>query len=110
MAERSEDIVSSDWSASSSDTKPLTLDDFNRTLEYIYRKRPPEPEYPKQFCDWDKVCEHGIRMGFDSMAGMWLMSSSEMRRAREVGAIWWEDENGNRISSANKVDMAKRKP
>lgn len=67
----------------------MTLADFDRLIDDLYRRPPPPPaeQSPSQSIDWEKVFEHGIRMGYDPSSDMWLMSSSEMRRAREVGAI-----------------------
>ena len=78
-------------------TKPLTFEDLRRALEDTYRKQTPPPEYPKQFLDIEKAREHGIKMGFDPLANTWMMSPSERRRAKEVGAIWTEDKDGNRL-------------
>ena len=77
-----------DFSASSSGapTKPLTFDDLERLLEEL-RRPAPEKLPPTHDIDFTKAAEHGIRMGWDGLAEMWMMSSSEMARAKSVGAI-----------------------
>jgi hypothetical protein len=80
------DLADSSQVPSPAATKPSLLDDLNRLIDRIVRK--PERETPKQFVDWKKVKKHKIKMGYDSFSDTWLMSSSEMRRAEKVGAIW----------------------
>lgn len=77
----------------------LTEFDFNELCELIYRKRSARPEYPKQCLDLDKIIKHRIRVAIDQYTGQWITSGSEMRRAKALGAIWYEDENGKRLES-----------
>jgi len=69
---------------------PITREDIADLIDQMYRVRPEPPEWPKQYVDWDKLVQHKIRMGFDGYAGVWMTSGSEMRRAVEVGAVWYE--------------------
>ena len=67
-------------------TKPLAFEDLERLLAELRRpveERPP----PTHDIDFAKVAEHGIRMGWDGLAETWMMSASEMARAKSVGAI-----------------------
>ena len=67
-------------------TKPLAFEDLERLLEELRRPAGDRPP-PTHDIDFAKVAEHGIRMGWDGLAEMWMMSSSEMARAKSVGAI-----------------------
>ena len=76
-------------------TEPLTLKRFLELADAVYRKRPPPPPPAGPLIDWQKMAQHGI--GFHYEGDLILMSPSELRRARECGAIWYEDKNGNRL-------------
>ena len=81
-------------------TKPLAFEDLERLLEELRRpveelrrpveelRRPVEERPPPTHdIDFAEVAEHGIRRGWDGLAETWMMSSSEMARAKSVGAI-----------------------
>lgn len=85
------------------ETEPLT---YEKLIELLYSlKRPQgtidEDNHRIQVCDWAKIQEHGIKLGYDFFSNQLLTSSSEMQRALKVGAIWYEDENGYRIEEAD---------
>ena len=65
-------------------TEPLTLERFLELADELHRP-PPPPVGKKQSIDWHKMAQHGI--GFFYEGDLILMSPSEMRRARECGAI-----------------------
>lgn len=65
-------------------TEPLTLKRFLELADAVYRKRPPPPP-AGPLIDWQKMAQHGI--GFHYEGDLILMSPSELRRARECGAI-----------------------
>jgi hypothetical protein len=67
-------------------TKPLTYGDLEHLLDELRRPVEERPQ-PTHDIDFAKVAEHGIQMGWDGLAEMWMMSSSEMARAKSVGAI-----------------------
>ena len=80
-------------------TAAFTYDDFSALYKELYKASPPpeSSKYPLQHVNWGLVAKHHIRIWYDDIAGMYLMAPSEMRRAKECGAIWYEDRNGNRI-------------
>ena len=78
------------------DTRPITPEHIARFMEMLYRKRRVAPEYPKQCIDPDKLAAIEFRAFYEPSMDMMLTSGSEMRRARDAMAIWYEDENGNR--------------
>jgi len=69
----------------------FTREDLQDLIDGMYRVRPEPSEWPKQYVDWDKLVQHKIRLGFDSYAGIWMTSGSEMRRAIAVGAVWYDN-------------------
>ena len=79
------------------ETKPITQADFNAYFERIFRSRSePATRYPKAMVDWVLMHRHGIGGAMENE--IFLMSPSEMRRAKEAGAIWFENEKGERIT------------
>ena len=90
-------------------TKAFTLDDLSASLKELYREcRPQAPEYPRQHINWVKIAQLGI--GFHYEGDLVLMSSSGLRRARECGAIWDEDENGERLPCCTAISEPEIKP
>lgn len=54
--------------------------------------------WPRQVIDWEMV--HRFRIGlFADSPDLFLTSPSEFRRAEEVGAIWYQNEDGSRAKS-----------
>jgi hypothetical protein len=72
---------------SSDKVNELTYEDFKKTIERIFRKKTPLPEWPKQYVDFKLLYEHGIGHFYDPLADMYMFSSTGMQKAREIGAI-----------------------
>lgn len=76
----------------------LTPELLHGYIDKLFAKREPQPErFPLQCCDEAKLAAIGFRSFYDGIADMQLTSPSEMRRAEEAGAIWYEDGQGNRL-------------
>lgn len=69
------------------DNGGLTLAHFNKMLDYLFRKKLKNEKMARQWIDWSKMKEYKIKFAYDSCMDTYLFSSSEMRRARKVGAV-----------------------
>lgn len=80
------------------DTQPLTMEILKRCIDDLFRKREPVPErFPRQVVDIARFNELRIKSFYDPIADMHFTSISEMKRAKEGGAIWYENEDGSRV-------------
>ena len=85
-------------SISESPTTPFRYEDLLNILKELYKEnsyiRPIH--WPQQVIDWKKLGEFKISFFADS-PDLYLTSPSEMKRAEEVGAIWYQNEDGSRV-------------
>jgi hypothetical protein len=78
-------------------TEPLT---WGLLCKYARELRSKESyirpfHWPRQAIDWEKM--HQFRIGFFADSpDLFLTSPSEYKRAEEVGAIWYQNEDGSR--------------
>lgn len=73
--------TNNDYSGS---TKPITLEDFNKYIECIFKPR--KRAEPNCDINWELMAKHGIGHFWES-PDLILFSPSELKRAKEVGAV-----------------------
>lgn len=86
-------------SISESPTPPLRYEDLLNILKELYKEKSYIRPYhwPEQVIDWKKMVEFKIGF-FPDSADLYLTSPSEFKRAEEVGAIWYQNEDGSRVN------------
>jgi hypothetical protein len=94
-------VISYEYSTAinESPTPPLRYEDLERLLKELYKEKSyiRPIHWPQQVIDWKKMVEFKISFFADS-PDLYLTSPSEFKRAKEVGAIWFENEDGTRVT------------
>lgn len=62
----------------------MTLEEFNKHLDFVFRKRAHKPD-PSTVVDFELLHKHNISYTIEN--DIVLFSSDGIKRAREVGAI-----------------------
>lgn len=67
-------------------TDAITREFLEQYIKEVFKVRSKPLGECGMKVDWEKMTNHKIRFGFDT-DGTMLLSSSEMKRARDLGAI-----------------------